>query len=53
MQEVGNYDIKPIAGFKGYYRMRLGNYRMGFKKEEAAIIFMRVLHRKDLYKYFP
>lgn len=46
-------DISSIKGFKDYYRIRVGNYRIGFKKERHSIIFMRVKHRKDIYKVFP
>lgn len=47
------YKIKSIQGFKNYYRIKLGNYRVGFKKENENMIFMRVMHRKDIYKNFP
>jgi mRNA interferase RelE/StbE len=36
-----------------YYRMRLGDYRMGFKIESGSIIILRFMHRKDIYNYFP
>jgi len=45
--------LKKIKGFKNYYRVRIGDYRIGFKKVKNQIIFMRVLHRKDIYKLFP
>ena len=44
---------ESITGFKQYYRIRIGDYRIGFKKEDDLIIFMRVKHRKDIYRYFP
>jgi len=53
LYEFKKYKIKPIKGFKKYYRIRLGDYRIGFKKENNSIIFMRVKHRKDIYKHFP
>lgn len=46
-------DVKSIKGFKEYYRIRLGDYRIGFKKENDCVVFMRVKHRKDIYKLFP
>ncbi|HEC30395.1 MAG TPA: type II toxin-antitoxin system RelE/ParE family toxin [Candidatus Yonathbacteria bacterium] len=46
-------DVKALKGFKGYYRVRLGDYRIGFKKESDCVVFMRVKHRKDIYKLFP
>ena len=51
--ELKNISIKKIAGFNGYYRIRIGNYRIGFKKENGKIIFMRALHKKDIYRFFP
>ena len=53
LRELSGYDIKQLKGFKDYYRVRLGSYRIGFKKEGPVITFMRVLHRKDIYRYFP
>lgn len=47
------YSIKSLTGFSGYYRIRIGDYRIGFKIEREKVIFMRVLHRKDIYKFFP
>ena len=47
------FKVKKIPGYKKYYRIKIGNYRLGLKKEENKIIIMRVMHRKDIYKYFP
>lgn len=47
------YPIKPMSGFRGYYRIKLGDYRIGFKKDKEMIEFMRVRNRKDMYRYFP
>ena len=40
-------NLKKIQGTRNYYRIRMGNYRLGMiiKKEEVEII--RILHRKD------
>jgi len=54
LQNFQEYRIKFIKGFKNYYRIRIGDYRIGFKKAEGENIeFMRVKHRKDIYKHFP
>lgn len=53
LRDLKRYDIKPTTGFKNYYRLRLGDYRIGFKIENKSIIFMRVKHRKEIYRYFP
>jgi len=46
-------NIKKIRGDKNYYRIRVGNYRIGFEECNGELVFMRVLHRKDIYRYFP
>jgi len=53
IQEFNEFSLKPLKGFKGYYRIKMGDYRIGFKTENGAVIFMRVKHRKDIYKHFP
>ena len=45
--------IKKLEGYKDFYRSRIGDYRAGFKLEGDTIRFMRFLHRKNIYKYFP
>lgn len=45
-------NIKKIRGDKKYYRTQVGNYRIGFEVRDGEIVFMRVLHRKDIYRYF-
>ena len=46
-------NIRKIRGDKNHYRIRVGNYRIGFEVRGDHIVFMRVLHRKDIYRYFP
>ena len=46
-------NLKKIKGYDRYYRIRKGNYRIGFHFEEGEIIFMRVLKRDNVYRYFP
>jgi len=36
-----------------YYRIRVGDYRIGVKLEKDIIYFVVVEHRKDVYKTFP
>jgi mRNA interferase RelE/StbE len=43
-----------MQGFQKYYRIRIGEYRLGFEMIDAeTILFILVSHRKDIYKYFP
>jgi len=46
-------DCKKIKGPKTAYRIRLSQYRIGFFFENQTIELVRVLGRKDIYKYFP
>ena len=45
--------LKKLKGGGEYYRIRIGNYRVGLKLENNTIVFVRFLHRKDIYRYFP
>ena len=45
--------IKKLQGYDTFYRIRLGNYRIGIELSEDTIIFTRFLHRKDIYRFFP
>jgi mRNA interferase RelE/StbE len=45
--------IKKMSGYSDYYRIRIGDYRLGIKYRNNIITFIRLLHRKEIYKYFP
>ncbi len=47
--------VQKLVGYRGYYKLRVGNYRIGIRLdfEERIIEFRRVLHRKDIYREFP
>lgn len=46
--------VKKLSGFKTYYRIRIGDYRIGLKKIKTnKIKFIIISHRKDIYKFFP
>ncbi len=52
LNEIRN--IKKLIGFQYYYRIRLGNYRIGFElKNGVTLRFIVIAHRKDIYKVFP
>jgi mRNA interferase RelE/StbE len=49
-------DIKRLSKLKGYdtfYRIRLGDYRIGIEVLKDKVILVRILHRKDIYGHFP
>lgn len=42
---------KPLQRtLKGYWRLRVGDYRVVFKVLEQKILILGILHRKDIYK---
>jgi mRNA interferase RelE/StbE len=46
--------LKKMEGFKTFYRIRLGDYRVGVELEPGGIVrFIIVAHRKDIYRLFP
>lgn len=52
LTELSN--IKKLTGYKFYYRIRIGEYRLGIEKiAENTFRFIIVAHRKDIYKLFP
>ncbi len=47
-------NIKKLSGFKSYYRLRIGDYRLGFEKiNESTVRLIIIGHRKNIYNLFP
>ena len=46
-------DLKKLSGYTNYYRIRIGNYRMGLQIINPKIIVVTILHRGTIYKIFP
>ena len=47
-------DIRKMQGYGNYYRIRIGDYRIGCEIETGnRITFYRIKNRKDIYKVFP
>jgi mRNA-degrading endonuclease RelE of RelBE toxin-antitoxin system len=49
--EINN--IKKLRGFKSAYRIKMGDYRIGFILEDNLIKLSRIMNRKEIYRYFP
>jgi mRNA interferase RelE/StbE len=45
--------VEQMKGYRSYYKVRFGSYRIGLKMENDTVILERALHRKDIYRYFP
>ncbi len=51
LQEIVN--LKQLKGSTGYYRIRVGDYRIGLRVDGETVTLIRFLHRKEVYRYFP
>ena len=51
VSEISN--LKKLHGTKNYYRIRMSDYRIGIIIFKEDVQLVRLLHRKDVYKYFP
>ena len=46
-------DLKKMSGTGNFYRIRVGDYRLGTVVEGDQAEFVRCLPRRDLYRFFP
>ena len=46
-------NLKKLKSTGNYYRLRIGDYRIGLAVEGDGLVFVRLLNRKDIYRYFP
>jgi len=55
INELRNFkgDLKKLRSEKNFWRIRIGDCRIGLEIESNTLIFVRILHRKEIYKYFP
>ena len=51
IQSIKN--VKKLKGGHHYFRIKIGDYRAGLIIIKDKVEFIRLLHRKDIYKYFP
>ena len=46
-------NLKKLKAESHYYRIRSGDYRLGLIIENDTVTFVRLLHRSDIYRFFP
>lgn len=51
ISDIGH--LRKLRDGENYYRIRIGDYRIGVICDGETVVFVRFLHRKDLYRYFP
>ena len=44
---------RQMRGHPNSYKVRFGSYRLGFKIRKDIVTVARILHRRDIYRYFP
>lgn len=45
-------DIKPLQGYKDLYRLRVGNYRIIYTKDNTILFIADIGNRGDIYKQY-
>ena len=45
--------VEKMQGYDGFYKVRFGNYRLGLVIENERITVKTVMHRREIYKFFP
>ena len=50
-QQIRN--LKKLSTKGKYYRIRIGQYRIGITIVHNTVTFVRCLQRKEVYRYFP
>ena len=45
--------FRKLSGAAGYFRIRVGDYRIGLVDGEGGLECVRLLHRRDIYRRFP
>ncbi len=46
-------NVKAMKGQPGYFRVRIGDYRLGLKRIGGGVRIIRFLSRGDIYRKFP
>jgi mRNA interferase RelE/StbE len=52
LRDVSN--IKAMQGYTGFYRIRFGDYRIGFQvTDKDTVRILAIDHRSKIYRHFP
>ncbi len=51
LDEIKN--LKKLKGYQIFYRIKIGDYRLGIAIINDEMIFTRFLHRREIYRFFP
>jgi mRNA interferase RelE/StbE len=45
--------VKKLKGHEDAFRLRVGQFRLGFFVQGNVVQLARLLDRRDIYRYFP
>jgi mRNA interferase RelE/StbE len=45
--------LKKLQGHSDFFRIRVGDYRLGLAVVSGETTLVRCLHRKEFYRHFP
>jgi mRNA interferase RelE/StbE len=45
--------LKRLSGHHEYFRIRVGDWRIGLRVENDLVTFVRCLNRREVYRFFP
>lgn len=51
LQQIGQ--LKKLSASDSFYRIRIGDYRIGLSVESDNVELVRFLHRREIYRFFP
>ncbi len=51
LRSIGS--VEQMQGYGGYFKVRFGQYRVGLQEKDGVIVCERILHRKEIYRFFP
>ena len=51
LSDISN--LTKLQGGGNFYRVRIGDFRLVLILDGETIVFVRCLHRREIYRYFP
>ena len=45
--------LKRLSGHRDYFRIRIGDWRIGLHISGDTATFVRCLNRREIYRFFP
>ena len=52
-ERIERSQLKKLKGRPGFFRIRVGDYRVGLAMVGEELTLVRCLNRKEFYRHFP